>query len=495
MARIDLGRVVDLASQLEADARVDPETLRRRDRTLGRELAGRLDDATERVEAWLDRRSAGSDASLGEQALRAQRVVRLLLALLGLALGAGASLALFAYDGSHPVNVLRVVGFFVALQLVLVALTLVLLLPDAWRRRLPGLAALQDVLALASPGRWQPALRRLLPAAQRAALDRAGGLVLRHQRLYGPAQKWLWLSASQLFAVCFHASALAAAAALVALSDLAFGWSTTLDIDAGWIQRGAALLAAPWAWALPEAVPDLELVQATRYFRGEGGIAVDPVRSAQWWRFLLACMASYALAPRLVLLGVAALRQRAALRRVFAELPGAAELRERLDTRWVSTAADAPEGPAPSGGPRAPAPRVPVPARVRAVRWSGVPVADERVAEIASGLGAELAGLHEGGAGSGVSDAELAAELARAGDAPLVLVKAWEPPLLELLDWLAELRQALGAATPILVLPLGADAQGRLAPARGPDARIWARRLDASGDPRLDVVRAPGEPL
>src|SRR5262249_18970664 len=52
--RVDLARVVDLAAALDADARTDPEALRRRDRAFGRDLAARAGDATARVAAWLD---------------------------------------------------------------------------------------------------------------------------------------------------------------------------------------------------------------------------------------------------------------------------------------------------------------------------------------------------------------------------------------------------------------------------------------------------------
>jgi hypothetical protein len=80
------------------------------------------------------------------------------------------------------------------------------------------------------------------------------------------------------------------------------------------------------------------------------------------------------------------------------------------------------------------------------------------------------------------------ADLAAAGDAPVVLVKGWEPPLLELLDWLALLREAIGKGTPILVLPLAEADGGGPALAAGGDARIWRSRLETTGDPWLEVV-------
>ncbi len=489
MSRVDLARVVDLAAALDADSRADPELLRQRDRPLGRELTARAGDTTARVAAWLDaRRELGPSA--GERARAAQRVLRALLAAAGGVLGAATAFAVFAYDGGRPVNVMHVLAVFVGLQLGLLAATAVLMLPDACRRRLPGLAALQDVLRIASPGRWQPALRRVLLPAQREALDRAIGLARRHRRLYGDAQQWALLVGSQLFAVSFHAAALAIAAGLVVFSDLAFGWSTTLTSEAPTLHRAVGRLAAPWSRWLPDAVPSLALVTETQYFRGAGGFTGAAPRSTAWWPFLLLCIACYGLAPRLALLAFAALRQRAQLRRVFAALPGAADLRDRLDSRWVATAGDR-EEPVANPPLARPHPRAPRPPRVRTVRWSGLSPAEGEVAAVVrAALGSEVAGVTSGGAGSGRRDAALIDELAAAEDPPALLVKAWEPPLAEFTDWLAELRAALGARAPIFVLPLAQGEGASLALAAGRDARIWSRCLDAVGDPWLFVVIA-----
>jgi uncharacterized protein DUF2868 len=489
LARVDLARVVDLAAALDADARSDTEALRQRDRTLGRALATRAGDATERVAAWLDART-GRGPTDGQRALAAQGVLRTLLAGAGAVLGAGTAFAVFAYDGGSPVNVMHVLAVFVGLQFALIAATIALVLPEAWRRNVPGLAALQDVLRLASPGRFSPALRRLLLPEQRDALDRALALARRHQRLYGDAQKWALLVGSQLFAVSFHATALAIAALLGVFSDLAFGWSTTLTSEAATVHKVVTALAAPWARWLPDAVPSFALVRDTEYFRGAGGFAGVAPRSAPWWPFLLACMACYGLAPRAALLGFALLRQRVALRHVFAALPGAADLRDRLDARWIATAGEGPERAAPAQPARAHA-QAPRPARVRAVGWSGLALdADRAAALVRDAIGSELAGFTSGGAGSAHRDSELVAELAAAGDPPALLVKAWEPPLGEFVDWLGELRTAIGAGAPIFVLPVAEGASGALAAGR--DARIWSRGLDRAADPWLFVVT--GEP-
>src|SRR5258706_9841260 len=201
-------------------------------------------------------------------------------------------------------------------------------------------------------------------------------------------------------------------------------------------------------------------------------------------------MTGYGLAPRLALLAFAALREHAALRRVFAWLPGAADLRDRLDSRWVATAGAGGE-PAPRVLPERDHALAPRPPRVCVVRWSGLALDDASAAALVRGaLGSEVAGAFDGGAGSGRSDAALAIELAAAPDPPVLFVKAFEPPLAELVDWLGELRGALGDRAPIFVLPVAEGASAALATGR--DARIWRRGLDRAADPWLFVVT--GEP-
>ena len=69
------------------------------------------------------------------------------MTVVGAAFGIGAALAAFHYDGSRPVNVVTILATLVFTQLVLLVLTL-LLIP----RGVPGLRAIQDLLASHQPG-------------------------------------------------------------------------------------------------------------------------------------------------------------------------------------------------------------------------------------------------------------------------------------------------------------------------------------------------------
>ncbi len=72
----------------------------------------------------------------------------------------------------------------------------------------------------------------------------------------------------------------------------------------------------------------------------------------------------------------------------------------------------------------------------------------------------------------------------------LIVVKAWEPPLMEFLDFVTTLRGALpGKTTPIVVLPVGLDLDGGDFPtASDAQIKLWRDKLDRMGDPYLRVA-------
>jgi hypothetical protein len=134
---------------------------------------------------------------------------------------------------------------------------------------------------------------------------------------------------------------------------------------------------------------------------------------------------------------------------------------------------------------RAPAPG----ARCTAIVWAGFPLASPEPLRRA---GLEASSLARAGQGGLDADAAAIAAARRApeGEIVAVVVKAWEPPVLELHDFLRELRDALGDGRVIALAPLAIDADGAPMP---PDAALlatWRQALSRSSDPWL-VLHAP----
>jgi len=84
------------------------------------------------------------------------------------------------------------------------------------------------------------------------------------------------------------------------LSDLAFGWSSTLDVTSKAVHEIVQALSKPWSTLWPGAVPSLELVEQSRFFRAENTPSASAETAGHWWRFLLMNLLCYVVAPRIV---------------------------------------------------------------------------------------------------------------------------------------------------------------------------------------------------
>ena len=86
-----------------------------------------------------------------------------------------------------------------------------------------------------------------------------------------------------------------------------------------------------------------------------------------------------------------------------------------------------------------------------------------------------------------------AGDTAGANPGLMILVKAWEPPMKDFLDFLRELRAALPSDRLIHVLPLGRSAAGEVTAAEAPHRDLWQNVLARLGDPWLSCSRLGGE--
>lgn len=495
-----LGDLVDLARQLTADREASASALRHRDRELGRSLPDHLAPVAQ-VLAWLDALRGRQADAVGPRVDAAHRLGLVVLAIAGAGAGWGAAAVVFFYDGRHPVNVIHVLAVFVLLQLVLSLFFALANLPGRVFGIVPGLASLLDSLRLISPGGIQRLAARSLPQSARTTLDDLVGRGQQHARLHGGVDRWTLAHSTQVFALLFNVGALVSALWLVIFSDLAFAWSTTLTVDGGDLQRWTDALSAPWALMWPDARPSPELISVTRYFRlGDGTFpdAPQPAGLGGWWPFLIAAMAFYGVVPRVVTLLIARARWRAALRRAVRHYPGVDDLTARLAAELVELNAETPE----QNGPAEPTTAPPAltdalhAGPVAMIDWAGA--ASDRDA-MSAWLGAtatiEPASWHEaGGASTPAADREVIANVAATDATVVVLVRAWEPPMADLLDVLRDLRRALGDGRTLAVLPVGADSGGAPITPEPHHLDLWRRTLTRVGDPWLRLFAVGGHP-
>jgi hypothetical protein len=478
-----LADAVDIRRWLEEDAGESYDTRLSRDRNIGRTIE--TNDRLERVRAWWQAVGGAGDADAGARLVGLRRVLTGLLVLLGAVIGLGVAAAALAYEGDHPVNLLMLLGALVGLPAVLLVFTLLLLLPG----RIPGLAAVREGLAVLNPARWACVwLDRLAGIDLFAGF---GGLRSTSGRGQGAFARWQLVVLSQWFVVGFFLGAIALIWLRIVFTDVAFGWSSTLELTPETVHALFSALAAPWADWLPAASVDAALVEASRFNRLES-VPIGSERAVllgSWWPFVLMCVACYGLLPRLLLLLVGLSRLRGAIRSMLLGEPEVLALLDRLARGQVGFEQVDEEAPESGAGNRAQPPPSGAAGNTAFLIWNEA-AAEEAVLEWgrkfleAQGPVVSCSIWQDGPA--------RASELAVLPDAVerLVLVtKGWEPPLLEFTDFLTELRGHLGQGTTIVVVPLGT----RGVAVQEADREVWARALGRHDDAGLYVMPAVGE--
>ena len=494
--------VLDLEVQLALDEGQDDRALRTRDRSLYLSMAEAPAGSDGLLSAWLAAlRERLGGPQVGERFEGAQRVLSYVLAIAGLSVGWGtAELLLHFEQGGAPVNV----GYFVLVMVLGQLATLVLLaLSTVLRRAIAQLPVVGDVGRLLRFLTLR--LQRLMSEstshderleAQRAALQR----VRTRMGLYQDLERYALLGQSQLFALCFNLGALASCVRLILLSDLAFAWSTSVaSLDAEQVQRVCALLAWPFGWLIPEAVPSADLIEHTQYFRLEGrfagaepGTRGNAALAGEWWRFLVACTVTYGLLPRIFTLSLFRYRLRRAERRVPLDTPSVQRVLARMTTPEVATQAPrlAQQGAEPARHVSAEATSPTGAASL--VLYRDLPTSVALLtAELVRHLGVRVEHVLRAGGFDAQDEAALLAQVRASRSSACLVTEAWEAPDKSLRNLLAALREALGPRQTLRVVLVGeASEHGYAAPADA-DVRLFRDRLTLLADPYLTVETLP----
>ena len=244
---------------------------------------------------------------------------------------------------------------------------------------------------------------------------------------------------SQQVSLGFALGLLGTFVAYLLLTDLAFGWSSTLDVSAQGVHQFTQFLSLPWLPFLSSAVPTLEMVEQTRFFRVETVLVQQGNLAGQWWPFLLMNLLTYVLLPRLLSFLWSEWQLVRAQQRLFNQDGCIDGWWQRLHAEQVQqTAAPAPrnrgatlsssqgaDGPTESTHHAWPV----LHALITAGYWS-----DDQVKKQVDMLPPDIQHLPQ------ISEQQ-ALEAASAGEAYLLLCKGWEPPTSALADLCQQLHE------------------------------------------------------
>ena len=475
-----------LLALLDSDESSPMHEREARDAAIGRELDPTL-EATERVQLWLRRMSPTS-----EQGLEAPiAVAGTLSVLFGVLLGMISAAALFYYDGSARVNALAVLGVLVGAPMVLLTFSWLSCLSVTRARVWPLVGGLLSTVAHLSPGRLTGWLARRM---SRQGVEHARLLALSTgaDPAIGSVRMWFYARWSHLVGVGYFSGALLTMLALIVFSDLVFGWSTTLELEPLTLQHMTSVMALPWSWLWPAASPSLELVESSQYFRAASAISEVSALAAlgRWWPFLLMSVLIYGWLPRAVSAWVCARALDRAAIRALTEQAASRGLLERLEPPMFVTIEPRSDAAAAHTsmalGASGNAPDAVVTSASSAtfdlvINWANVRLDDAVMTQVFAANTVK----HAGGTYS-IDEDDAVVAATPSGATSVVVCKGWEPPLLELNDFVSDLHARTQAR--VTIVPVSVVA-GRLGGLATRDREVWSRWLPGSGaELRLDAV-------
>ena len=508
-----LAQLIDLEVQLLRDERAlaDGEGVKinTRDQAIGHRVAEELglEESTARrhlssdrglrhrvCQGWLDLLPTAEQERLPgariESGYRLAGWVLLVVFILG---GIGTAGAALSSGTSTPVNVLVFIVIFFLLQILLLLLYPVFMV---WRHVRGGgvLPWLQHLVVRLSRIRF---IDRLLGASSSELPETFAQLRLR-QTIYGGVQQWLLFTLVQRMATGFNLAALATSFYMVTFHDLAFCWSTTLEIGTGDLQRGLEWIAKPWAW-LEVGVLTPDAITVSRYVPADGGYvdsagitgAVELRRT--WWPFLVAGLITWGLLPRALAWSVGTYCARRSRYRVPLNHMAAQHLYERLFPPTASWSGPDPaqvRGEVPAIATDAPASK-PAPLASGAcdvVCWGtlssdktavGNHLEERFACEVGKVLAAGLADI-------GVDRKTVSSLARRKPRRVVVTLPEGQQPTVEVMRFLRELRGELGAQCELVVGLLAAASTG-FGDVDPDELDSWRRYLLAESDPYLSL--------
>lgn len=464
-----LAKAIAIHAWLEADQKTPHNQRVRRDRAVGQQFSSH--NLRSRVLLWWQTVADEQAQTQGVRVERARRIISMVLAIAGFVIGTSVCTAALAYEGRYPVNLLAFLGVMLGIPLCFFLLSL---LTSLLRQLgIEGLSAFVSDLRL---NRWLMGL-----------WDKLGGTGLgrnfARSNASGRLAYWQLHVFSQHFAIGFYIGALMAFVLLVAVTDLAFGWSTTLELTAQTVFTWANALALPWASLWPAAAPDLALVEVSQYFRLESELGyANAEHLGDWWPFVVMCLAVWGLAPRLLWLCLALWQVRRATSQFLLEHSEVTALLDRLDTPLLEPAQDRTYADQDQLGEK----------KELAVTTTATFMRDQVDAVLiwnsalppseAQALFGTILQLNSWDPAA--NEQVIAENIPKNATKLLVLVKGWEPPVFEFSDFLLSLFERYDELVSLVVMPIGVTP---FEPAAA-DVQVWSSAMAKLNEPRIYVT-------
>ncbi len=297
--------------------------------------------------------------------------------------------------------------------------------------------------------------------------------------------KWIFLKRLQLFSLLFSVGILFALLLMIVARDIAFGWSTTLQLSPQSLQSLLAGLGFWWHSMTPSAIPSLELVEISHYFRLGERLNSEMIHHADqlgaWWKFLAMSTLVYAIALRFVFLMLSRYGYQQQLEKEFLELNGIDKILHEFKTPYVSTKSEKIEEHLAIVEHT----QEQVSEDVHKVYNNilGWNFLDEELQLVNDSKGINSSEVHT--VGGSHTFAQDQTEAQKVNGTVLLYVKSWEPPTMDFVDFLHLLIENQ-KADEVQVYPLGTTS--RYYESDSKDVAVWVRKIQGLKSKKVWVI-------
>lgn len=412
----------------------------------------------EQLFAWLNEHKTKLRKPLFSQTLSSYFYgVTLTLLVIAFVFGFLSGIALLSYNGHEPVNVV----YFMAMVIFFPLVTMILALVSMMRAN-----SFQSTLVHLSPTFWMEKIFQFLPSKIQEDLQNI--------KINPLLANWIVIKRSQFIALFFALGLFFALLGIVATKDIAFSWSTTLDISPDTFHSFLHTLAFPWRDIAPWAVPSMELIGQSQYFRLGDKLSEEMICNAsklgEWWKFLAFATVFYAIILRFFLYVFSSFGLKKAIKKSLLSLNNVKKLLNDMNEPIISTYSKQNE----------------LLFSQRDASYTNIAntldssydivqgwaISKENLAVLLDSMKVISPKLHEVGGGNTFEEDNEVIALSQ-GEV-LLFVKAWEPPTMDFMDYLELLADK---ARKIILCPIGTVREKYEVQSKELD--IWARKISS----------------
>jgi hypothetical protein len=461
---MNLKSYVDLSELLKAN----PST-REENRAFGLTHVLLKESPLDQLSAWTEAHSEKLKRPLLSDTFSSYLyAVTLTLVLIAFVLGLLSGIGLLSYNGQEPVNVI----YFMAMVIFLPLFTILLTLLSMLRVR-----SAQSVLVHLSPAFWMEKILALLPGQIQENIQAF--------KINPLLANWVIIKRSQMIALFFSLGLLFALLGGVVTKDIAFAWSTTLHITPETFHDFLRTVALPWRDFVPSAVPSMELIEQSHYFRLGDKLSEEMITNAsqlgEWWRFLAFATIFYAIFLRFLILLLSSWGLSRAVKQSLLTLNGTRRLLREINEPIISTHTKQTKSTSASNDKGYGQIVNMLDASYDSVQ--GWAITEDELSVLSDSMKV-IAPMHAevGGANTFEEDAEV---ISKSHGEVLLFVKAWEPPTMDFVDYLNDLSIKVDK---VIVMPVGTIED--LYEARDKEIDVWENKLSLDEDEKVWLKRS-----